>query len=189
MLLPLLLTIGVCVATPATATCPPASLAELVSASDRIVIGEVTAVSPGRVEEIELSPEGPRARLIYTLVTVTVSESLLGDAARELVVKVAGGRRGHTVTFVPDEPGFATGEQLLLFLGAEPTSAGGGHGLLSVAYGVQGKFLLKGDGQAREALRTEGIRSGLLGPEYAGGPIQLGQLRRSIQEALTHRAD
>lgn len=76
---------------------------------------------------------------IWTFSTFTVSETLKGSAARQITVRLPGGKVGHMKSTVDGVPQFAPGDDVYLFL--EPTREGD----LSVTSWVQGTFRVNHD--------------------------------------------
>ncbi len=85
---------------------PPTELTleHLVTASDLIVVGEVT--------DVTCSAEGG----IHTWVTLAVEHIIKGDCGQEVVIRVQGGVVGGIVLRVEEAPEFVSGERAILFL-------------------------------------------------------------------------
>lgn len=102
-------------AVPATAsTFLAMDQAELVAASDAVVIGEVTAVR-------SFWNEGATA--IVTEAFVRVNETLAGDAPAMVVVRTFGGEVGAVKIEAHGFPKFDQGQRLVLYLGADGDAA------------------------------------------------------------------
>lgn len=89
----------------------PADLSELSRDASAIVRGTVSAV---RTEWAE------GRRRVETLVTLDVAQVLKGDPGRTLVFKVPGGVMGRYRSVMIGAPSFREGEEVILFLGAQP---------------------------------------------------------------------
>ncbi|HVP38552.1 MAG TPA: FlgD immunoglobulin-like domain containing protein [Candidatus Saccharimonadales bacterium] len=111
---------------------------DLARRADLVVLGTVTSRRPH-----------PLGGVPATDVTLAVSETLAGPAAREVTFSVLGGNASGLRLEVDGEPGFREGEQALVFLERNPASA-----RTWVLGGVQGKY---------------GVRSGRL--EATGLPV------------------
>lgn len=86
---------------------------------------------------------------IWTFTTFEVSETLKGNAAREITVRLLGGKVGHMKATVDGVPQFRPGEEVFLFL--EPTREGD----LSVTSWVQGTFRVRPDPQTGQETVTQ----------------------------------
>jgi hypothetical protein len=107
------------------------SLEELATLADRIVVADVTTVTPHKVSGD-----------IVTDVSLNVRGTLKGTASATLVLTLPGGNLGTEGREVSGVPNFLRGERVLLFLTEQPT--------LSVTGLWQGKYTLLGD-QAQQA--------------------------------------
>ena len=109
----------------------PADVAELTRRADLVVHGFVTGKSTTWI-----------GRVIYTLYSVSVQETLKGAPRTSVVVAVAGGARGNVRLMVPGAPTLETGEQLVAFAttlqGATFTPLGTFDGLVPVHPGNGG---------------------------------------------------
>lgn len=93
----------------------PLSLEALVAQADVIVAGRVTAIAAG----VDPAVDG-----IYTYVTIQPTENFKGWTAGEpLVVKQLGGVMEERGVYVPGQPRFSVGEDVLLFLKARGRDA------------------------------------------------------------------
>jgi hypothetical protein len=86
---------------------------------------------------------------IWTFTTFEVSETLKGSAARQISVRLLGGKVGHMKSTVDGVPQFQPGEDVFLFL--EPTRAGD----FSVTSWVQGTFRVRRDAQTGQESVTQ----------------------------------
>jgi hypothetical protein len=86
---------------------------------------------------------------IWTFTTFEVSETLKGSAARQISVRLLGGKVGHMKATVDGVPQFRPGEEVFLFL--EPTREGD----LSVTSWVQGTFRVRRDAQTGQESVTQ----------------------------------
>jgi hypothetical protein len=110
----------------------PESLAEMATASDLVVVGEVVSVEPGRIMEGEAGTGDGRIQVL--IVSVAPEETVLGDSNSAISFEIL----GREIT-ASGEPGRAVvvnglhapkeGERYLLFLTTE--GSGGTHGLVS----------------------------------------------------------
>jgi hypothetical protein len=88
----------------------PVPLAERARGADRVVVGQVTSVTP----HWEVNEFGDR--LIVSTVHVTVTETLKGNATPAVDVDVEGGTIGSLTLHVSDQLTFAPGERAAFFL-------------------------------------------------------------------------
>jgi hypothetical protein len=103
-------------------------------------------VARGRCVASEARLEGG---YIWTFTTFEVSETLKGSAARQISVRLLGGKVGHMKSTVDGVPQFRPGEDVFLFL--EPT----GDGDLSVTSWVQGTFRVRRDSETGQESVTQ----------------------------------
>ena len=103
----------------------PASLQQLATEAQAIVVGRVTEVR---------AQVRPGRRRIDTYVVFAVDEAIKGGARRTIVFKTLGGVMGRYRTVVPGSPTFAPGDEAVLFLGrgAVPYPIGLSHGVFRV---------------------------------------------------------
>ena len=101
------------------------TLDDLALRADSVLVGEVT--------DITIYQEGEGN--IYTLVTVSVEQTIKGESEGEVVIRVLGGEVNGQVLWVEDAPSFQSGERAVVFLEE-------GEGILSVVGGFQGKFTI-----------------------------------------------
>ncbi|MBI1748006.1 MAG: hypothetical protein HYR55_15670 [Acidobacteria bacterium] len=109
------------------------SLSDLVEKSDLVIVGEVLETQ----SYWGINSWGDE--LIYTDVTVVVTDALKGAHQQEVVVTIEGGQVGDIGLEPTHMPTFAKGEKAVLFL--QQREAG-----LWVAGGPQGKWLITNDG-------------------------------------------
>lgn len=100
------------------------TLEELTARADSIMVGEVTDIAC--YEENKGN--------IYTLITLSVGQTVKGESEEEVVIKVPGGEVGENRLIVEDSPSFQLGERAVVFLKE------GGDNKFSVVGGFQGKF-------------------------------------------------
>ena len=100
------------------------TLDDLAARADFIVIGEIT--------HITCHEEGKGN--IYTLITLSVEQTVKGKSEGEMVIRVAGGELDGTNLVVEDAPSFQIGERAVLFLEEREDNN------FSVVGGFQGKF-------------------------------------------------
>lgn len=150
---------------PAVASHGPTWSAEQLAAfADLVVLGRVERVEPGI---------DPDTRAIYTYVTVAIDQVLKGPATPDrIIVKQLGGELDGVGLLVVDQPAFAAGEQVLLYLEVRPRD-----GTLYTSALWQGKWTLESDGRgSRTALRQAPA-------DDSAGVIErqtLSRLRRSV---------
>jgi len=135
-----LLTIVAVMAMPRTVSATmelPADFDDLVAGSQLIVHGQVTATR---------SQETNGRRSIETVVTVAVAEALKGQPGATVTFRMPGGEVGRYRRVMVGVPGFATGEELVLFLRgaapALPTVFGLSQGVFHVMRRVDGRALV-----------------------------------------------
>ena len=88
----------------------PVPVAERARGADRVVVGQVTSVTP----QWQVNEFGDR--LIVSTVHVTVTETLKGNATPTVDVDVEGGTIGSLTLHVSDQITFAPGERATFFL-------------------------------------------------------------------------
>jgi hypothetical protein len=88
----------------------PADLGELVAGARTIVHGKV-------VDATSQWLEGRRG--IETIVTIEVEDALKGAGGNSVSFRVPGGQMGPYRSFMPGAPGFAAGEEVIVFLAGE----------------------------------------------------------------------
>ena len=123
-----------CGHSPQTSSPPPQSdgglvgkltLEQLAARADSILVGKVI--------NITCHQEGKGN--IYTLVTLSVEQTIKGETGGEVVIRVLGGEVGGLVMMVTDTPSFQVGEKAAVFLD-------NGEGILTIVGGFQGKFTI-----------------------------------------------
>ncbi len=124
----------------------------------------------GQVESIVSRSDAAYAQ-IHTDVTIRVLESLKGGAGRDrIVLQLPGGSVDGHQSFVFGSPGFARGEQVLVF--AQPTK----RGALTVTGLFQGKFRIESEGGIDVAVQE--------GAGDAGVILSRGQQREGSRRPL-----
>lgn len=109
---------------------------ELIVHSRLIVTGKVTSL---------VSAWDDRGSMVWTYVEVITDRVLKGQVAEgTIVLKQLGGTVGESGVRVSGQPGFATGERVLLYLNSAPD------GSMHSAHGFIGKFSVVADPQGRE---------------------------------------
>jgi hypothetical protein len=88
----------------------PVPLSERARAAERVVVGRVVSVTP----EWQVNEFGDR--LIVSVVHVSVSETLKGEAAPIVDLEVEGGTIGTLTLHVSDQVSFAAGERAAFFI-------------------------------------------------------------------------
>ena len=91
--------------------------------ADSILVGEVT--------DIAYYKEGKGN--IYTLVSISVEQTIKGESEEEVAIRIPGGEMNGQMLWVEDAPSFQLGERAVVFLEE-------GEGVLSIVGGFQGKF-------------------------------------------------
>ena len=125
----------------------PLTLEALLRQADVILLGRVTAVAGG----VDPAVDG-----IYTYVTVTPAETIKGPALPDsVVVKQFGGVLSDRGVYVPGQPRFAVGEEVLLFLGTR-----GRDGSLFTLGQWQGKWSVDVDATGSRVARQVEPESG-----------------------------
>jgi len=100
------------------------TLDELTARADSIVVGEVT----------DIACHEENKGNIYTLITLSVEQTVKGKSEGEVMIKVPGGEVGGNRLIVEDTPSFQLGERVMVFLKK------GEDDKFSVVGGFQGKF-------------------------------------------------
>lgn len=140
------------------------STEQLTAQSSNIVIGTCTKLRSAWVD-----------RTLVTLATISVSESLKGDAAEELTLVVPGGvdasRAVPVAVIYPDAPFVGLADNVLLFLD--------GNAPVADAYAVvgysQGKYSLVSDASGKTMAR---------GSLASGSAVDLAALKEQIRNAV-----
>ncbi len=104
------------------------TLDELTAKADSILVGEVT--------DITYYQEGEGN--IYTLVTLSMDQTIKGETQEEVVIKLPGGEVGRLRLWVSDTPSFKLGEKAVVFLEKEENT-------FDVCGWYQGKFSVDDD--------------------------------------------
>ena len=99
------------------------TLDELAAKSDSILIGEITDIACYQEANI------------YTLVTLSLEQTIKGENEGEEFIRVPGGELNGQTLWVEDAPSFQLGERAVLFLEE-------GEGIFSVVGSFQGKFTI-----------------------------------------------
>jgi hypothetical protein len=131
----------------------PVPLTERSRGAERVVVGRVTSVGPvWRVNEFG-------DRLIVSVVTVAVDETLSGLAQQSVDVEVEGGTIGDITLHVSDLEAVAPGDRAVFYLARSPRGAFVPH--------LRGQGLLKLD-------RSDRVR---------GSSLTLAEIRRAARPA------
>jgi len=101
------------------------TIEELTDRADSILVGEVT--------DIDCHQEGEGN--IYTLVTLSVEQTIRGETKEAVSVRVPGGELDGQTLWVEDSPSFQMGERAAVFLEEH-------EGIFTVVGGFQGKFTI-----------------------------------------------
>ena len=120
----------------------PARATVLVSADLGELARDAQAIVHGRVVAVESQWAEGRRRSIETLVTLQIEDHLKGQFGSEVTFKVPGGQLGPYRTIMPGAPGFAEGEDVIVFLAsrgpAVPWLVGLGQGVYRVTTSADG---------------------------------------------------
>ena len=147
----------------------PAGFSEMVTASDLVVHGRVTAVRPQLV--------GDR-RTIETVITVAVVDALKGQPGETIYFRVPGGKVGRYRRVMVGAPEFAEGDEVVLFLRghapAMPFPFGLSQGVYRVVRGAGGSTLVTPPAIAEVPGRV--VRG-----DPARRPIELSVFARSVR--------
>lgn len=156
----------------------PADLGELAQDARAIVYGRVVSVDTRQGE----------GRRVERLVTVEAVNYLKGGLGATFQVRVPGGRFGRYRTIVWGAPDFRAGEEVVLFLGAEP-------GGVPFVIGLhQGVYRVQMDEAGRRMVRPPLIHAGQPGavPVTRGDParraIPWQDFQARVASALTQPA-
>jgi len=152
----------------------PQNLAQLVNASQQIVVGTVAEVN-----------DGQHGNLPYVEVNVAVSETLKGEAGETLVFRqLALGKGGAVVDgrraldLIPGLPAYTAGERVVLFLG--PTAASGFRATVGLQ---QGKFNVFADG-IENGMGNVGLFHGMSTPKSVSPDDALSAMLATEQGAV-----
>ena len=104
------LLLAVVAVSPAVHAQVPVPLADRARGADRVVVGQVTSVTPAW----QVNEYGDR--LIVSTVRVAVTETLKGTATPSLDVDVEGGTIGSLTLHVSDQVAFVPGDRAAFFL-------------------------------------------------------------------------
>lgn len=141
------------------------STAQMAEAASDIVVGTVSSMRTVWVD-----------RTLMTLVTVSVSESIKGSGAPEVVVAIPGGidtsRDVHVAILYPGAPMMSPNEEVALFLSADSAVANA----YSIVGYSQGRFSVMRDGD--EIVLAQGTTSG---PKLALATLK-GQVAELVKE-------
>lgn len=157
----LLLSLGTAAVSQAT-TLVKMSTEQLTAESSSIVIGTCTKLRSTWVD-----------RTLVTLATISVTESLKGDAAREVTLVVPGGvdasRAVPVAVVYPDAPFVGLSENVLLFLDGDAPVA---NGFQVVGYS-QGKYSIEKDAAGNDVASAANSEA-----------VSLGTLKQQIRKAV-----
>jgi hypothetical protein len=139
------------------------STEQLAAQSSNIVIGTCTKLRSAWVN-----------RTLVTLATISVAESLKGDAAAELTLVVPGGvdasRAVPVAVIYPDAPFVGLADNVLLFLD--------GNSMVADSYAIvgysQGKYSIVSDASGNAVARNSA----------SSGTVDLGSLKQQIRDAV-----
>ena len=118
------------------AACAAAASAVMVELTTEDLVSHASLVVVGAVESVTSYPPDASG-MVYSEATVRVSDAVVGATAEEVVtVRYMGGEYGDLGVAVEDQPTFAPGEDVVLFLGPAP---GGSY---ECPDGVQSKYVV-----------------------------------------------
>lgn len=153
----------------------PAGFSEMVTASDLVVHGRVTAIRPQLV--------GDR-RTIETVITVVVVDALKGQSGATVYFRVPGGQVGRYRRIMPGAPEFAEGDEVVLFLRghapAIPFPFGLSQGVYRVVRGAGGSTLVTPPAIAEVPGRV--VRG-----DPSRRPIELSVFAQSVRAMVGHQ--
>jgi hypothetical protein len=146
-----------------------------------------TAIVRGTVVDVRSEWADSRRR-VETVVTLRVGESLKGDMRGLVSVKVPGGVLGRYRSVTVGAPSFHEGEEVVLFLGAEPPALpyliGLGQGVFRVRRDVRsGAALVTPPALLSDPARTLRVTRG----DPSRGPMTLRQFTDTVRAALASR--
>jgi hypothetical protein len=156
-------------------TLVPLSEAEIVDASERIVLGTVTSVT---VEWAD--PDGDGLRNIYTTATFRVEDSLKGgdQVGDSLTLRLFGGTLEGRTQAVPGLPTFTQNERLVLCL----LPRAGQRKAYPIVGAIQGRWVVTRDESGQDEAHREIDGADWVGPD--GGPLDPRDLPRTAREPL-----
>lgn len=135
----------------------------LLENSDLVVKGTVIEVNDAEwTTDDGERPEELEDHSIYHTVDIDIEETLMGERKEKISLRVSGGTVGNTTMNSEDAPGFAEGDQAIIFIEKED----GHYEIFGASHGV---FYLSGD----EAVRRKA-------PEKYRR-VELNQLRSSVK--------
>jgi hypothetical protein len=119
-----------------------ASATVLLPADFATSVSEAGLIVHGRVIDVQSTLSGPH-RVIESVITVTVVQSIKGSAASTVSFRVPNGQVGRYRRIVIGAPEFATGDEVVVFLRGRPPA-------LPTLYGLsQGVYRVRRGGAAR----------------------------------------
>lgn len=148
----------------------PADLSELSRSATAIVRGTVLSATPQWADG---------RRRIETVVSVEVRQALKGEVGRTVSFKVPGGDMGRYRSVMIGAPSFQSGEEVILFLGAQPPAL---PHLLGLGQGVYRVQRDERSGEARVMSPVLVADAGQATPVRRGDPARRGL---SLQEFTT----
>jgi hypothetical protein len=172
-------------------TVVPPDFRRLVAEADKVIDGTVSMVRSG----IETHDGRP---MVYTYVTVEVAETVKGDAAGSVVLRMLGGTAGDLTVHIPGMPRFKTGDRELFFIVGNGSQfcplVGIGHGLYPVVErggGVE-DVVLRHNLDALRDLNDVSLpldHMAATGRRLAGdlsGTMTVSEFKRRIREEVDH---
>jgi len=166
---------------------PPVSATVLLPGDLGEIARSATAIVRGTVVDVRSGWADGRRR-VETVVTLRVGESLKGDMRGLVSVKVPGGVLGRYRSVTVGAPSFHQGEEVVLFLGAEPPALpyliGLGQGVFRVRRDLRsGATLVTPPALLADPVRTVRVTRG----DVSRGPMTLPQFADTVRAALAAR--
>jgi len=119
--------------TPTPSTTPPDTKVTTGKVTPEQLAAEAEVILVGKVTDIASYQQGEGN--IYTLVTLSVEQTIKGEAAGEVVIRIPGGEAGGLTMMVTDNPSFQPEERAVVFLAK-------GEGIFTVVGGMYGKYTI-----------------------------------------------
>ena len=161
-----------CLAVPSATVVLPAEFATVVSGSGVIV--------HGRVVRVESHLVGPQ-RAIESVVTVSVLQSLKGDAGLTVSFRTPNGQVGRYRRVLVGAPEFTPGDEIVVFLEGRPPA-------LPSVFGLnQGLYRVTRDAAARAMVmppRTAGADGRIVRGDPARVPLPIDAFAREVRAAM-----
>lgn len=176
---------------PAQALIAFVSDAEMVSLSDDVVIGKVTAI-----ETVE--QQAPGLKYLVTNITIQPTDTVKAAVNKNgtLALRMPGGRKGAVITKVSDFPQFQVGQDVVLYVKYNSTTStytvvGGNRGAYQVYTDSAGKqYVLASSLEAAAALKSASEAIGAkTGEEKAGADQQAESVKVPLEAYKNYLRD